>query len=170
MKRLLPLLAALNFSLTSPCLAQSGPGISVTSVNGYWPDASGNVTVPFTGAVIGAPTSRTLSLSTAYQATDPSKSALVSINIASTPTLTISGGQTNTAKIYIGATTAVASGTGTAVAYNINSLTGTLVIGVTINAGSTVTVPVFLPPGYYFAILQTSGAVSITSAFDQPIG
>lgn len=166
MRRLLALLAILCSLQPSLALGQS---IAVTSVNGIWPDATGNVVIA-TGASIGAPNARSMSLATAYQATNTAKSAIFTINITSSPVLTLSGGQTDTAQIYVGPTSGVASGTGTDIATVTSALTGTLVIGVTITAGSTSAIPVFVPPGYYVAVLQTSGTVSIASAFDQSIG
>lgn len=119
---------------------------------------------------IGAPTSRSLNLSTAYQATDPSKPAVLTVNITSTATLTISGGQTNSAEVLIGSTTAVASGTGSAVGRYSNALTGTVLIGVSLDTTQLESFSFALPAGWYFAVRQTAGTVTITSAFDQPIG
>ena len=123
-----------------------------------------------TNASIGTPTSRTLSLGTAFQATTTSKAAIVTVNLSSSASLTLSGGATNTATIVIGSTNGVASGTGTTVGNYSNSLTGTLVVGVTINTVSTSPVTFAHPAGWFFAVRQTSGTVTITSAFDQSIG
>lgn len=119
---------------------------------------------------VGSPTSRSLSLATAYQATTTSKPAVVTVNLNSTAGLTLTTGATNTAQIVIGSTNAVASGTGTVIGNYSNSLTGTLVVGLAINTASASPITFVLPANWYFAVRQTSGTVSITSAFDQQIG
>lgn len=118
----------------------------------------------------GAYNARTLSLATAYQATDTTKPAVVTFNLTSTANLSLTGGQTNSADIVVGSTNAVASGTGTLVCRYSNSSTGTLTIGLNTNTVAASTCTVALPIGWYFAIRQTSGTVTITSAFDQAIG
>lgn len=122
-------------------------------------------TVPGTG--VGSPTSRTLALATAYQATDPTKAALVTVNLTSTANLSLSGGTTNSADIVIGPTNAVAGGTGTTIAKYSNASTGTLTIGLNTNAVAATPTTFGLPSGFWFAIRQILGAVTITSAFDQ---
>lgn len=138
-----------------------GTGLSFTS---------NTLNVTQTPPTIGSPSSRSLALGTAYQATTSSKPAVVTVNLASSAALTLSGGTTNTAAVYIGSTTGVNVGTGTAVgAYN-NSLTGSLVLGVSLSLGATQTVTFALPAGWYFAVVQSAGTVSVASAFDQSIG
>lgn len=121
-------------------------------------------------ASMGAPNARTLALATAYQATDNTKPALVSINLTSTAAITLSGGATNTADLLIGPTNAVASGTGTVLQKYANSNTGTLTIGLNLSTISATGFTLPLPAGYWFAIRQTGGTVAITSAFDQALG
>lgn len=120
--------------------------------------------------VVGTPNTLSMSLATAYQATNPAKAAFVTITISSTASLTLSGGQTQTAQIVIGSTSAVASGTGTSIGTTSNSQTGGVVVGVAVNAGLSSTTTVAIPAGWYFAVRQTSGTVSIASAFDQSLG
>lgn len=150
----------------------------------YCPDTGGqhlnwNGNLPAGGPVcgtsgaapaIGTPNTLSMSLATAYQATNSAKPAFVTITLSSSAQLTISGGQTQTAQIVIGSTSAVASGTGTAIGTSSNSQTGTVVVGVALTAGMTGTTTIALPAGWYFAVRQTSGTVSIASAFDQSIG
>lgn len=119
---------------------------------------------------LGTPNSRSLSLATAYQATDSSKPAVVNINLTSSAGLTLTAGTTNTADILIGATNGVASGTGTIVGRYRNSNTGTLVVGLNTNTDSGNQFTIHLPAGWYFAVRQTGGTVTITSAFDQSVG
>lgn len=119
---------------------------------------------------VGSPTSRALSLATAYQATTTTKAASVNINITSTASISLSGGSTNSATVYIGSTNAVASGTGTPICSYSNSNTGTLTVGLNLSTISAVPCHFDLPIGWFFAILQSSGTVTITSAYDQSIG
>lgn len=147
--------------MASPVPCSIGSGLTLSggtlSANGY----------SFT---LASPTSRTVSLSTAYQATSSSKPASVTINITSTASLSISGGTTNTATVYIGSTSGVASGTGTAICQYSNSNTGTLTIGLNMSTVSAVPCSFVLPSGWYFAVLQSAGSVTINSAFDQSLG
>lgn len=122
-------------------------------------------------SVFSSPTSRSLSLSTAYQATNPAKPAVVVITLQSTSSISLGGAVNNEGIIYIGATNAVASGTGTAVGQYKNNLGGTLVIGLNLNNQQAQTTTFALPAGWYFAVRQTSGSgLTIVSAFDQQSG
>ncbi len=127
------------------------------------------MSVPITAVAVGAPSVRTLSLATAYQALDPSKACVMSINLNSVASLTLAGGTTNTADIVIGDTSAVASGTGTIIGRYRNTLTGALVVGLAVNSDSASQIQFLLPIGWFFAIRQTSGTILITSAFDQAV-
>lgn len=122
-----------------------------------------------------APTARTLTTGTAYQATDKAKPAMVTINLTSTASLSLTGGQTHTADVLIGptaASVAPASGspTGTAIARYANSNTGGLAVGLALATIAGQSATLALPAGWYFAVRVTSGIVSITSAFDQAVG
>lgn len=119
--------------------------------------------------VVGTPTSRTVAFATAYQATDPTKTALVALNLTSTANLSLTGGTTNSVDIVIGATNAVASGTGTVIGKYSNASTGTLTIGLNTNAVAATPCSFVLPVGWFFAARVTAGAATITSAFDQSL-
>lgn len=147
-------------------------------VNADWAAGSGvsailnkpSIPSPYTFSV-GAPNSRSLSLATAYQATDNSKSSLVTVTLTSSAALTLSGGTTITGTLVIGSTNAVASGTGNVVCNYSNGLTGTVVLGVNMGNVQTASYSVMLPAGWYFAVRQTAGTgLSIVSAFDQALG
>lgn len=116
---------------------------------------------------VGAPTALVVVLATAYQASDPTKAAVVSLNLNSVAGLTLGGGTVNTADVVMGATAAVAGGTGTIIGRYRNTLTGALVIGLVVNSDSASQIQFVLPIGWFFAVRQTAGTVSITSAFDQ---
>lgn len=118
----------------------------------------------------GTPNTRSISLATAYQATDPTKPALVTINLTSTASISLSGGTTNTADVLIGSTNAVASGTGTILGKHANSNTGTLTIGLNLSTIATGQITLPLPIGWYFAVRVQSGTVTVVSCFDQSVG
>lgn len=122
------------------------------------------------GPPINAPNVLSLAMGTAYQATDPTKSALCIINFTSTASLTIGGGQTHTAEIVIGPTNAVSGGTGTVVCRYRNGQTGGVVVGVALNAELTVPCAFYLPRTWWYAPRLIGGTVTIFAAEDQSIG
>lgn len=126
----------------------------------------GHPEVPF---AVGSPNSRSLSLATAYQCTSTTVPCVVTINISSTASITLTTGTTNSAVVTVGSTTGVATGTGTNICSYTNSQTGTLVVGANLSTVSTTSCVSLLPAGWYFAVRQTAGTVSITSAFDQSV-
>lgn len=119
--------------------------------------------------IIGTPNPVSLSLATAYQATDPTKAAVISINLNSVASITLGGGTVNTADVLIGATNAVASGTGSIVGRYRNTLSGAVIVGVGINSDCISQIQCVLPIGWFYAIRQTAGTIVIVSAFDQSI-
>lgn len=118
----------------------------------------------------GPPVGRSLSLATAFQASDPTKMAEVTINITSTANFSLAGGTTNSADIVIGPTAAVAGGTGNVISNYSNSVTGTIAVGLNMNSVMSVSYAIRLPKGWFFAVRQTSGNITIASAFDQAVG
>lgn len=128
-----------------------------------------NNVINASGPSVGAPTSRSVSIATAYQATDTSKPAIVTVTVDSTATLTLTGGTTNAGEIRIGSTNAVATGGGMLLAPYSHALTGTVVVGVSMSIPKPQTYTFVLPAGWYFAVRQTAGTISITSAFDQAL-
>lgn len=118
----------------------------------------------------GSPNSRSISLGMAYQATTSTKPAVVTVNLSSTAGLTLTAGATNTADIVIGPTNGVAGGTGTVIGRYSNSLTGTLVVGLAVNTAAASPITFALPTGWFWAIRQTSGTITIVSCYDQSLG
>lgn len=132
--------------------------------------AHGQVSTGPVSAAIGMPNARTLTTATAYQATDPGRAAMVEISIASTAALTVSGGTTNTAAVFVSSTNSVGTTGGTQVCTYNNANTGTLVIGVNTNAAQTAPCTFNLPVGCYFGIRVSSGSITIPAASDQSLG
>lgn len=162
--------AVLNFSIpqgTTGATGSTGPAGSTGSTGATGPTGpSGSAGVN----VFSAPNSRTLSLATAYQCTDTTKPCVATVNVTSTASFSLSGGTTNSADILMGSTSGVSSGTGTVMCKYSNSVTGTIAVGLNMNSVSAQTCVMDLPAGWFLAIRQTSGTVSITSAFDQSVG
>lgn len=115
----------------------------------------------------GPPVTRSLSLATAYQASDPTKPAVVTVMIDLSTSVSI-GSVTQTVELIMGSTSAVASGTGTLADSWANALTVTL-ISITMAGRQKLTCQ--LPVGWFFAVRRTVGTgMSISSAFDQSVG
>lgn len=96
---------------------------------------------------------------------------MVTLNLTSTSSLSLAGGVTASADIVVASTAAAAAaGTGTVVGKYSNGLTGALVVGLAVNAVQTTPFTFALPAGWFFAVRQTAGTVTVVSAFDQTVG
>lgn len=125
--------------------------------------------IPNSNVSVGIPNARTLVLSTAYQATDPTKAAMVSVTVQATSSISLGGAVNNEGSLVIGPSNTVAAGTGTASTYK-NDLGGTLVIGLNMSSQQANTYAAVIPIGWWFAVRQTSGVgISVLSAFDQSL-
>lgn len=123
-------------------------------------------------ATPGTPTSRSLSFGTAYQATDPTKSAFISAMIDAAYTITVAGTVADTVELRIGPnSTTVANGTGgTAIATFRASLTG-IVLAIGMGMGQRNQLSALIPPSWYFALRRVSGTTAtINAAYDQSLG
>lgn len=127
-------------------------------------------TGPAGPAVIGSPNTRSFSAATAYQATDTTKPAFVTMSLTSTAALSISGGTTNTAGVFIGSTSGVATSGGTEVCRHGNSNTGTLTVGLNLSTISTTPCGFAIPTGWFWAFRVSSGTVTSVTGSDQSIG
>ncbi len=117
----------------------------------------------------GVPVARTINFATAYQALVPTQPAVISINLNATASLTLGGGTTCTADVIIGPDNTVTGGSGFVIGKYRNSMTGSVIVGVGLNTDSSSQIQFLLPAGWYYAVRQTSGTVSIVSAFDQTV-
>lgn len=145
------------------------PSLATVATTGVYNDLTGKPTIPST-VIVGSPNTRSLALATAYQATDNTKPAFVTVTLTSTASITLTTGTTISGEVRMGTTTAVATGTGTQIGSYTNSITGTLVVGANISTASNSVLSFMLPAGQYFAIRQTAGSgLSIVSAYDQAV-
>lgn len=145
------------------------PTLATVATTGSYNDLTNKPTIPAAYAV-GYPTTRTVALATAYQCTTNTKPCIFTVTVTSTASLSLTAGTTNQADILVGSTNGVATGTGTVIAKYSNSMTGTLVVGLGVNTIANATYTVAVPTGGYVAVRQTSGTVTIVSAYDQSSG
>lgn len=106
----------------------------------------------------GFPSGRTLSASTSYQATDPTKSAIIYPSYACQNATTVLAASGCTVQVRMH-TSAVSCSTG--MVYYTQSLTVNL--GLLLTQNSTNPVPIFLPPGAYFIFCPTVGTFTVTT-------
>lgn len=119
---------------------------------------------------VGAPSTRTFSLATAYQCTVTTRPCILVISLQSTSSISLSGTSNNEGFITYGATSAVTSGTGVNVGPYKSNLGGGLVVGLSITNQQTNTYTVIMPIGYYIAVRQTVGTgLQVLSAVEQPL-
>jgi len=118
----------------------------------------------------GAPKPITVALAKSYQASDPTKAAVITITLQAQSSISLSGAANNEGAITVGATNAVATGSGTNIATYKNNLGGSLVVGLNLNSLQANTYTITLPAGWWFAVRQTSGSgLQVVSAFEQLI-
>lgn len=147
------------------------PALSTVAVTGSYNDLSNKPTIPTINPFnFGAPNSRTLSYSTAYQATDPTKAAIATISPLCTASISLSGGATCTIQARIGASSLTCSNGAVAATWT-NGNTGTLTIGLALNQIIGAPASINIPIGGYFILCQTSGTgATVVSAVDQSAG
>lgn len=166
------LIAAFVVACAVALIWASNSHSQTTCPNGYMIVSQSSATAcgnNIPGMSVGTPNSVSLSAGTAVQATDPTKGDDVEITITSTANFSLTGGTTNSAVVVIGPTSAIGTSGGTIVGNYSNSITGTIAIGLNMNSVQTTTYHAELPAGWYVAVRQTSGTVTISSATDQTV-
>lgn len=93
----------------------------------------------------------------------------MTITLRATSSVTIAAANVaNEAVFTLGATSGVATGTGTNIASYANNVAAGLVIGVSVSNTQATATSIRVPIGWYLAIRQTQGTgVTIASAFEQ---
>lgn len=146
--------------------------VTTSPVNADWNASSGlaqilnKPTIPtITPFNYGAPNVRTLNMATAYQATDPSKAAVVTVSpqCTNTTTLIAASACTMTARVGVAGLTC---STGTVIAM----WTSTYTLGLVLTNASGSPMDIKLPIGGYFILCSISGTFTINSAVDQSAG
>ena len=124
-----------------------------------------------TKVVVSAPSAKTRVIGTAYQATDPTKVARISIDIDSSAAASLTGTVTNTAVVRVGPTSAsvaTAPYTGSEIiGRHKNAQTAALVVGLSITQSISNNISFDLPIGYYYSIITTAGTVSVAGVQEQ---
>lgn len=113
----------------------------------------------------GAPNVRTVAVSTAYQATDPTKADIVTVSPSCQNATTVLASSACTMQVRQSATTGLTCSTGTVTA----SWTSLVNLGLVFTQTSGSPLTVHLPIGGYFILCATSGTFTI-SAVDQSAG
>lgn len=111
----------------------------------------------------GLPASRTLALTTPYQATNPAKPAIVTVSPVCTATLNLTGGTTCTLQARIGVAPLTCT-SGTVVATWTNGNTGTLSEGQTVNQIMGAPYGINLPTGASFILCPNAGTFTVTAS------
>lgn len=120
-------------------------------------------------AAVGAPISRTVALATAYQATDPAKPAMVTVEVEVSTTITLAGPGANTIELVIGQAPTIATTGGTRADVFRSDVSVSILISVGLL--NRATLRTMLPAGWYFAVRRPSGSAStIVGAFEQALG
>lgn len=146
------------------------PTLTTVATTGAYADLTGKPTIPtVTQFNYGTPGARTLSLSTAYQANDPSKAADITVSPQCTASITLVTGSTCTMQARVG-TVGITCSTGVVVVQWTNGNTGTLTIGLALNQIVGAPGGIKLPIGAYFILCATSGTFTINAAVDQSAG
>ena len=113
----------------------------------------------------GAPTARTLALSTAYQASDTTKAALLTVSPACTNATTVLAASACTLQVRQSSAAGLTCSTGTVV----STWSSTIALGLVITQGNSFPLDIKLPVGGYFALCPSAGTFTI-SAVEQTAG
>lgn len=141
------------------------PSLATVATTGSYNDLSNKPTIPTVVPFnFSQPTTRTLAVSTSYQATDPTKAAIVYPSFSCQNATTVLAASGCTVQVRVGTGTLTCS-TGTV--YYTQSLT--VALGVLITQNSINPVPIFLPSSGSFIICPTTGTFT-TTVVEQSVG
>lgn len=127
---------------------------------------AGTSAAPFN---FGLPVARTLNVSTAYQAADPSKASVITVSPSCTASLSLTAGGTCVMQVRVAATAPTCS-TGALYGVWSNANTGTLTVGLGLNQKVGAPGTIHLPIGGYFILCPSGGTFTIDAAVDQSAG
>lgn len=116
---------------------------------------------------IAAPILRTFAHGTAYRAQEPANSAMITVNLESIATVNNGGASDHHAEIYIGNDNTVGTAGGMMMGRYRNRLAGTSPGSISMTHRTAHSYLVALPKGWYMAIRQLAGTVTIVSVYDQ---
>lgn len=113
----------------------------------------------------GAPTAKTIAASTAYQAADTTKAAVVTISPACTNTTTVLAASACTMQVRQSSAAGLTCSNGTVA----STWSSTIALGLVITQGNSFPVDVKIPAGGYFIVCSQSGTFTL-SAVEQSAG
>lgn len=153
-------------------VAQARTGISLTTTGSgaaTYNSASGVLNVPTpVGAPafnFSAPAAKTIAVSTAYQAADATKAAVVTISPACTNSTTVVAASACTLQVRQSSAAGLTCSNGTIV----STWSSTIALGLVITQGNSFPVDVKLPIGGYFIVCPSAGTFTL-SATEQIAG
>ncbi len=164
-------------SLSIGTVSTLTPGSAATaSITGSAPNQTLSMGIPAgdkgdlgIGLSPSAPAAMTIALDTAYQSPTPAKSHFLSVMIDVSYSITVAASLTDTVELWVGTTSAVATGTGTKIASFRSALTG-IAISIGMASGDRGQLCGMIPPNYYFAVRRVSGSrATIAEAFTQAL-
>lgn len=123
-------------------------------------------TLPALTVNYGDPAARTLSMSTVYQATDPSKATVVTVSPSCTNTTTVLASSTCTMTVHQSNLSSVSCSTGTVV----STWNSAVPLGLVFTQTSGSPFDIKLGIGRYFIMCPVAGTFTITTAVDQTLG
>lgn len=154
-----------TFPTIPPAISLTTTGSGAATLNA----GTGALNIPTPPAAspfnYGVPTAKTVAISTAYQAADPSKAAVVTITPACTNTTTVLAASACTMQVRQSSAAGLTCSTGTVV----STWSSTIALGLVITQGNSFPVDVKLPAGGYFVVCPSAGTFTL-SAVEQSAG
>lgn len=147
------------------------PSLATVATTGSYNDLTDKPAAPAAYVFnFGEPAARSISMSTAYQALDPSRAAIITASASCTAALSLTAGGTCTLQIRTSATAGLTCSSGTLYGTTMNANTGTLTVGLGLNqrVGSATTIN--LRAGSWFILCPQSGTFTVDGVVDQSIG
>lgn len=141
------------------------PALALVATSGSYSDLSNKPTIPTVSPFnFSQPTSRTIAVSTSYQASDVTKAAVIYPSLTCQNSTTLLASSACTAQVRMGASALTCS---TGVPYT--TLSATVNLGLVFTAANTIPSPILLPIGGYFIVCPTAGTFT-TTAVEQSAG
>lgn len=147
------------------------PALATVATTGNYNDLLNKPAIPTAYTFnFGDPIPRSLATSTAYQASDPSRAAVVTASTSCTASLSLTAGGTCALQVRTSPAASLSCSTGTVYATLTNTNTGTLTVGLGLNQRVGSSIGINLRAGSYFILCPTSGTFAVDSAVDQSVG
>lgn len=139
------------------------PTLAAVATSGNYNDLTNKPAAVTYAFDFGAPAARTYAVSTAYQATTPTKAAIVTVSPSCAANLSLAGGSTCTMQARVGIAPLNCS-SGVVIATWSNGNTGTLTIGLGLTQTVGSPYGINLPAGASFILCPVSGTFTVSAA------